>query len=88
MSKVFEKSVLLFQFNDMFDNGQRIRLFLYVLHWNREDWQDVILRNMSERKDWWPMVHFTRFHALKDSEENPELFEIKASVIKVLCPGR
>uniref|UniRef100_H3DG51 TATA box binding protein (TBP)-associated factor, RNA polymerase I, A n=1 Tax=Tetraodon nigroviridis TaxID=99883 RepID=H3DG51_TETNG len=42
----------------------------------QEDWQDVMVRNMDVRKDWWPMVHFTRFHATKDSEENPELLQI------------
>lgn len=46
-----------------------------------------MVRNMDVRKDWWPMVHFTRFHATKDSEENPELLQIKASVGKILCPG-
>ncbi|CAG09194.1 unnamed protein product, partial [Tetraodon nigroviridis] len=51
----------------------------------QEDWQDVMVRNMDVRKDWWPMVHFTRFHATKDSEENPELLQIKASVGKILC---
>lgn len=33
------------------------------------------------------MVHFMRFHAVKDSEENPELFQLKASVGNILCPG-
>lgn len=43
---------------------------------------------MAARKDWWPALHFTRFHASKDSEENPELKEVKASLTKILCPGK
>lgn len=43
---------------------------------------------MAERKDWWPALHFTSFHASKDSEENPELMEVKASLTKILCPGK
>lgn len=51
-----------------------------------EDWRTVVNDQMSGRKDFWPALHFTRFHASKDSE-NPELMEVKASLTKVLCPG-
>lgn len=60
--------------------------FLCVSH--REDWKDVVLRNMSERKDWWPMLHFTTLHSIRDSEENPKLLKIKSSLAKVLFPGK
>lgn len=43
---------------------------------------------MAGRKDWWPVLHFTSFHARKDLEENPELMEVKASLTKILCPGK
>ncbi|XP_039980389.1 TATA box-binding protein-associated factor RNA polymerase I subunit A [Xiphias gladius] len=52
----------------------------------QEDWRNVVLGKMAGRKDWWPALHFTSFHASKDSEENPELMEVKASLTKVLCP--
>ncbi|CAB1445102.1 unnamed protein product [Pleuronectes platessa] len=52
----------------------------------REDWRKVVLEKMAGRKDWWPVLHFTSFHARKDSEENPELMEVKASLREVLCP--
>ncbi|XP_040920053.1 TATA box-binding protein-associated factor RNA polymerase I subunit A [Toxotes jaculatrix] len=52
----------------------------------QEDWKEVVVQKMAERKDWWPALHFTSFHASKDSEENPELMEVKASLVKVLCP--
>lgn len=42
---------------------------------------------MSGRTDWWPALHFTRAHATTDSEENPELWAVKASLTKILCPG-
>ncbi|KAG7222740.1 hypothetical protein INR49_026350 [Caranx melampygus] len=51
-----------------------------------KDWRTVVANQMSGRKDFWPALHFTRFHASKDSE-NPELMEVKASLTKVLCPG-
>lgn len=52
----------------------------------QEDWRDVISEKMAERKGWWPALHFTSFHASKDSQENPELKEVKASLTKLLCP--
>ncbi|GAA6214131.1 TATA box-binding protein-associated factor RNA polymerase I subunit A [Lates japonicus] len=52
----------------------------------QEDWKEVILREMAGRKDWWPALHFTSFHASKDSEENPELMKVKASLTKIVCP--
>ncbi|TWW68754.1 TATA box-binding protein-associated factor RNA polymerase I subunit A [Takifugu flavidus] len=51
----------------------------------QDDWEDVVLRNMRERKDWWPMLHFTSMHSIKDSE-NPKLLKIKSSLAKILCP--
>lgn len=51
-----------------------------------DDWKNIISENMLGRKDWWPALHFTSFHASKDSEENPELMEVKASLTKILCP--
>ncbi|TNN76118.1 TATA box-binding protein-associated factor RNA polymerase I subunit A [Liparis tanakae] len=51
-----------------------------------EDWRDRVAEKMAARKDWWPALHFTRFHASKDSEENPELMGVKAPLTKVLCP--
>uniref|UniRef100_UPI0037E706E6 TATA box-binding protein-associated factor RNA polymerase I subunit A n=1 Tax=Semicossyphus pulcher TaxID=241346 RepID=UPI0037E706E6 len=53
---------------------------------SQEDWKDSLSEKMAARKDWWPALHFTSFHASKDSEENPELMEVKASLTKVLCP--
>lgn len=53
---------------------------------SQEDWKDVVSGKMAARKDWWPVLHFTSFHASKDSEENPELMEVKASLMKILCP--
>ncbi|XP_070705641.1 TATA box-binding protein-associated factor RNA polymerase I subunit A [Pempheris klunzingeri] len=52
----------------------------------QENWKDVVSEKMASRKDWWPALHFTRFHASKDSEENPELLEEKAPLAKILCP--
>ncbi|KAM9339231.1 TATA box-binding protein-associated factor RNA polymerase I subunit A [Symphorus nematophorus] len=52
----------------------------------QEDWKEVVSEKMALRKDWWPALHFTSFHASKDSEENPELNEVKASLTKILCP--
>ncbi|XP_026197274.1 TATA box-binding protein-associated factor RNA polymerase I subunit A [Anabas testudineus] len=52
----------------------------------QENWRNIVLGEMAGRKDWWPALHFTSFHASKDSEENPELMEVKASLTKILCP--
>lgn len=59
-----------------------IWLFVY-----RVGWENLVCEKMAERKDWWPALHFTRFHARKDSEVNPELLEVKSSLEKILCPG-
>lgn len=53
----------------------------------RQDWQKVVSKKMFGRKDWWPVLYFTGFHANKDLEEEPELMEVKASLAKILCPG-
>ncbi|XP_071775154.1 TATA box-binding protein-associated factor RNA polymerase I subunit A [Centroberyx gerrardi] len=55
---------------------------------NGGDWKDIVSEKMAARKDWWPALHFTSFHASKDSEENPELMEVKASLTTVLCPDQ
>ncbi|XP_008275001.1 TATA box-binding protein-associated factor RNA polymerase I subunit A [Stegastes partitus] len=54
----------------------------------QEDWENVVCEKMAARKDWWPALHFTSFQASKDLEENPELWEVKASLAKVLCPNQ
>ncbi|XP_072218736.1 TATA box-binding protein-associated factor RNA polymerase I subunit A [Leuresthes tenuis] len=53
-----------------------------------DNWESIVCDKMASRKDWWPALHFTSFHACKDSEENPELLEVKTSLIKILCPDR
>lgn len=50
--------------------------------------ETIVQEQMAMRKDWWPALHFTRFHARKDSEENGELLGVKASLAKILCPGQ
>ncbi|XP_074541366.1 TATA box-binding protein-associated factor RNA polymerase I subunit A isoform X2 [Halichoeres trimaculatus] len=52
----------------------------------QKNWKEIVSKNMAARKDWWPALHFTSFHAGKDSEENPELMEVKASLTEILCP--
>ncbi|XP_065820183.1 TATA box-binding protein-associated factor RNA polymerase I subunit A [Labrus bergylta] len=52
----------------------------------QEDWKNAVSELMAVRKDWWPALHFTTFHASRDSAENPELMEVKASLTKILCP--
>ncbi|XP_037305025.1 TATA box-binding protein-associated factor RNA polymerase I subunit A [Pungitius pungitius] len=54
---------------------------------SQPNWKDSVAEKMAARKDWWPALHFTSFHASKDSEENPELKEVKASLTTILCPG-
>nr|XP_040017378.1 TATA box-binding protein-associated factor RNA polymerase I subunit A isoform X2 [Gasterosteus aculeatus aculeatus] len=51
------------------------------------DWKDSVAGAMAARKDWWPALHFTRFHASRDSEENPALKKVKASLTQILLPG-
>lgn len=53
-----------------------------------DDWEAVVCEKMALKRDWWPALHFTSFHASKDSEENPELLEMKASLTKILFPDR
>ncbi|XP_029281233.1 TATA box-binding protein-associated factor RNA polymerase I subunit A [Cottoperca gobio] len=52
----------------------------------QKDWKDVVDTKMAERRGWWPALHFTSFHASKDSEENPELMQVKAPLTQILCP--
>uniref|UniRef100_A0A3Q4I4Z2 TATA box binding protein (TBP)-associated factor, RNA polymerase I, A n=1 Tax=Neolamprologus brichardi TaxID=32507 RepID=A0A3Q4I4Z2_NEOBR len=47
----------------------------------------AVIQKLQNQKDWWLALHFTSFHATKDSKEKPELFEVKASLTKILCPG-
>ncbi|XP_008395728.1 TATA box-binding protein-associated factor RNA polymerase I subunit A [Poecilia reticulata] len=54
----------------------------------REEWATSVQMQMALRNNWWPALHFTSFHAKKDLEENSELFEVKASLVEILCPGR
>lgn len=51
-----------------------------------EGWEEAVSEVMSGRKDWWPSLHFTTFHAAHDERENPELRRLKASLAKILCP--
>ncbi|XP_051264492.1 TATA box-binding protein-associated factor RNA polymerase I subunit A isoform X1 [Dicentrarchus labrax] len=67
------------------DAWKRLKAIIQKLQL-QEDWKDVVSLKMAARKDWWPALHFTSFHASKDSEENPELMEVKASLTKILCP--
>ncbi|CAJ1077081.1 TATA box-binding protein-associated factor RNA polymerase I subunit A [Xyrichtys novacula] len=53
---------------------------------SKKDWEKVVAEKMAPRKDWWPALHFTSFHAGVDSVENPELMTVKASLTKILCP--
>ncbi|KAF3850041.1 hypothetical protein F7725_019760 [Dissostichus mawsoni] len=63
------------------------QMFQYIfVYSNRKDWKDVVFTKMAERQGWWPALHFTNFHASKDSEENPELMQVKAPLTKTLCP--
>ncbi|XP_017267446.1 TATA box-binding protein-associated factor RNA polymerase I subunit A [Kryptolebias marmoratus] len=55
---------------------------------SEDGWEGVVCERMETRKYWWPALHFTSFHAAKDSEENPKLLEVKASLAKILCPDR
>lgn len=52
-----------------------------------QHWEEVVSKEMAERKDWWPVLHLTGFHAHKDLDEEPELMKVKASLAKILCPG-
>ncbi|MEQ2307745.1 hypothetical protein AMECASPLE_021359 [Ameca splendens] len=54
----------------------------------QEEGEVIVHEQMALRKDWWPALHFTSFHAKKDLEENAKLLEVKASLEKILCPGR
>ncbi|XP_044025983.1 TATA box-binding protein-associated factor RNA polymerase I subunit A isoform X1 [Siniperca chuatsi] len=67
------------------DAWKRLKAIIQKLQL-QEDWKNVVSGKMAARKDWWPALHFTSFHASKDSEENPELMEVKASLTKILCP--
>ncbi|XP_056219537.1 TATA box-binding protein-associated factor RNA polymerase I subunit A [Seriola aureovittata] len=67
------------------DAWKRLKAIIQKLQL-QEDWKTVVHEKMAGRTDFWPALHFTSFHAIKDSEENPELMEVKASLAKVLCP--
>ncbi|XP_059211661.1 TATA box-binding protein-associated factor RNA polymerase I subunit A [Centropristis striata] len=67
------------------DVWQRLKAVIEKLQL-RKDWEDIVFGKMAERKDWWPTLHFTSFHASKDSKENPELMKVKKSLTKILCP--
>lgn len=54
---------------------------------NSDDWKEVVAEKMAARKEWWPALHFTRFHASEDAVQRPQLMEVKASLAKILCPG-
>lgn len=49
--------------------------------------EEAVSEVMSLRKDWWPALHFTTYHAAQDRRENPELCTVKAPLAKILCPG-
>ncbi|XP_056149998.1 TATA box-binding protein-associated factor RNA polymerase I subunit A isoform X2 [Lampris incognitus] len=51
-----------------------------------KDWEDIILQKTVPRKDWWPALHFTSFHARKDAAENPELMRVKTLLAGILYP--
>ncbi|XP_061602531.1 TATA box-binding protein-associated factor RNA polymerase I subunit A isoform X2 [Cololabis saira] len=53
-----------------------------------DNFESIVRETMASRKDWWYALHFTSFHGRKDSKENPELLEVKASLAKILCPDR
>ncbi|XP_047429060.1 TATA box-binding protein-associated factor RNA polymerase I subunit A [Mugil cephalus] len=67
------------------DVWRRLKAVIQKLQ-TEKDWKVVVSENMAARKDWWPALHFTSFHAKKDSEENPELLEVKSSLTSILCP--
>ncbi|XP_058470085.1 TATA box-binding protein-associated factor RNA polymerase I subunit A [Solea solea] len=67
------------------DVWKRLKAVIQQLQCTEENWKTLVLDTMSGRKDWWPVLHFTSFHASKDSV-NPELMEVKASLKRVLCP--
>uniref|UniRef100_A0A8C6V0F7 TATA box binding protein (TBP)-associated factor, RNA polymerase I, A n=1 Tax=Neogobius melanostomus TaxID=47308 RepID=A0A8C6V0F7_9GOBI len=53
---------------------------------SEEGWEEAVSEVMLGRKDWWPALHFTTFHAAHDERENPELRRVKAPLAKILCP--
>ncbi|KAK5852796.1 hypothetical protein PBY51_006636 [Eleginops maclovinus] len=67
------------------DVWKRLEAIIQKLQ-QQENWKYVVRTNMAERHGWWPALHFTCFHASKDSEENPELMQVKAPLTKILCP--
>ncbi|XP_037100306.1 TATA box-binding protein-associated factor RNA polymerase I subunit A isoform X3 [Syngnathus acus] len=52
----------------------------------QDDWKEVVAEQMTARKEWWPAMHFTMFHASEDAVQRPQLMEVKASLTKILCP--
>ncbi|XP_069573246.1 TATA box-binding protein-associated factor RNA polymerase I subunit A [Brachyistius frenatus] len=69
------------------DVWKRLQAVIQKLQ-QQDEWDNIVGEKMAARKDWWPALHFTSSHASKDSEENQELLEVKASLAKVLCPDR
>ncbi|KAM6915756.1 TATA box-binding protein-associated factor RNA polymerase I subunit A [Xenentodon cancila] len=69
------------------DLWRRLRGVIQKLQ-KEDDFESIVCETMASRKDWWPALHFTSFHARKDSKENPELLGVKASLAEILCPDR
>ncbi|CAG5927906.1 unnamed protein product [Menidia menidia] len=69
------------------DVWKRLQAIIHKLQ-IEDHWETVVCDEMASRKDWWPALHFTKFHASRDSTENHELLQVKASLIKILCPDR
>ncbi|XP_057678792.1 TATA box-binding protein-associated factor RNA polymerase I subunit A [Corythoichthys intestinalis] len=51
-----------------------------------KDWKKIVAEKMAPRKEWWPALHFTRFHATEDARQRPQLMAVKASLTNILCP--
>lgn len=69
--------------NDL-DVWKTLKVIIETLQSNG-DWEEAVSEVMCGRKDWWPALHFTTFHAAHDERENPELRRIKAPLAKILC---
>lgn len=70
--------------NDL-DVWKTLKLIIETLQSNG-DLEEAVSEVMCGRKDWWPALHFTTFHAAHDERENPEVRRIKAPLAKILCP--
>ncbi|XP_053737230.1 TATA box-binding protein-associated factor RNA polymerase I subunit A isoform X1 [Synchiropus splendidus] len=67
------------------DAWTRLRAIIDELQ-QHQDWETVIADKMAARTDWWPFLHFTRFHATQDAEESPDLKEVKVGLLPILFP--